>query len=121
MKPMKNKDPKTTLAILHTFNRRTGLLMLLGFLALMCAISVVYVKDFYRQRFIELNTIKSQNDALETVWSQLLLEETTWASHERIATLANAKLNMHTPELGEIKMLSEAQVKLQSQNNSHPS
>ena len=78
----------------------------LAAIVFIAALGTVYVKDLYRHRFIQLEKIKSQQEQLQTQWSQLLLEEGTWAAHARILQMAKENLHMHQPTNAQIQMLT---------------
>lgn len=73
-----------------------GLMSLIAAL-LISAFSVIYVSDLNRQAFSELSTLQHSRNHLYTQWGQLLLEENTWASPERIETVAKQDLGMIIP------------------------
>ena len=81
-------------------------MLFLALIVFISALGLVYVKDHYRHRFIQLEKIKNQQERLQTEWSQLLLEESTWAAHARILEMAKDDLHMHQPTDEQIRMLS---------------
>lgn len=78
---------------------RTHGLVVLGLIVFIfiSALVVVYVKHDYRSEFIALQKAKQAHQALLTQWDQLLLEETTWSSYERIERVATEQLDMVFP------------------------
>jgi cell division protein FtsL len=66
-------------------------------LVVVSALSVVYSTYKSRQLFSEFQQQKRQAMRLEEQWGRLLLERSTWASHERIDRLAKSKLKMIVP------------------------
>ena len=64
---------------------------------LMSAISVVTVRHEARTRFIELQKLVKQRDALIVEWGQLQIEQSTFATHARIDRLAREKLKLKQP------------------------
>jgi cell division protein FtsL len=62
------------------------------------ALGVIYSSYKSRQLFADLQRQNKETVRLEEEWGQLLLEQSTWASHERIEGLAKSQLNMVGPE-----------------------
>lgn len=87
-------------------------LQMLGVILLMLAVSasalsVIYVKALQRNLYSELQASQQERDSLKTEWSQLLLEENTWAAPVRIQTLAQQGLGMEIPQSKSIVLLTE--------------
>ena len=78
-------------------SREILLILCLGVLVLLSAISVVYVKDLNRRLFITKQTLQHQHEQYLTDWSQLLLEQSAWSNQARIQQVAQQKLNMRLP------------------------
>jgi cell division protein FtsL len=66
-------------------------------LALITAFSIVFVKTHNRYLFSEVETARKTRDSLQVQWSQLLLEQSTWATQARIQRIATSELQMVTP------------------------
>ncbi|MGB6977546.1 MAG: cell division protein FtsL [Gammaproteobacteria bacterium] len=81
--------------------------MLLAIVALISALSVVYVKDLSRRMFIEYQTLEDTQSELNADWSKLLLEQSAWSTHARVQTIAEQRLNMEIPMPGHVVMLRE--------------
>ncbi|HEX9811871.1 MAG TPA: cell division protein FtsL [Burkholderiales bacterium] len=64
---------------------------------LVVAMLVVALRHESRLLFAQLQTLRSERDALNTEWGQLLLEEGTWSEHRRIEQMARTRLDMHIP------------------------
>ena len=73
-------------------------ILLLGLIILVTAFSVVFVRDMNRQMMSQLQALESTQNGLHNEWSQLLLEDSTWASQARIEQVATQKLNMVMPK-----------------------
>ncbi|XZG70606.1 cell division protein FtsL [Chitinibacteraceae bacterium HSL-7] len=71
-------------------------LFLLVLLAL-CAMSVITSSHKARKLYAELQTEVSEARKLDVRWTQLQLEQSTWAMHSRIEGEATAKLEMQLP------------------------
>ena len=78
----------TKQAIKDLLNPTSFLVSLLILLNLISAITVIFVKNQYRNLFIELQQIKAQEQKLNTQHSQLLLEYSTWKSQDRVTLIA---------------------------------
>ena len=62
------------------------------------AIGVVQLKHENRLRFVELQQLQAQRDALNVEWGQLLLEEGAWSQHRRVEQMARTRLGMSVPD-----------------------
>jgi len=69
------------------------------------AIGVIYSKHTARQLFAELQILQQRRDELHAEWTQLLLEQGTWATNARVERFARERLNMWMPPTGEIEVL----------------
>jgi cell division protein FtsL len=74
---------------------RLNLILLLIVVA--CAISVVTSSHRARKLFTELEREQAHMRDLDVEWGQLQLEQSTWASHARIESVAREKLRMKSP------------------------
>lgn len=72
----------------------------LWFLAalMVSAVAVVQLKHENRLRFVELQQLQAQRDALNVEWGQLLLEEGAWSQHRRVEQIARTRLGMSVPD-----------------------
>ena len=78
------------------------LIMILLIITFVSAISVVYVKHYNRKLFVEVQQLEKQRDDMEIEWGKLQLEQNTWATHNRIERIAKEKLQMITPDAGNV-------------------
>jgi len=62
------------------------------------ALGVVYSQHETRKLFVELQALQHQQDDMDVEWDRLQLEQSTWAVHNRIESIAREKLGMHTPD-----------------------
>ncbi len=69
------------------------------------ATGVVYAKYASRKHFVELESLRSQRDAVDVEWGRLQLEQSTWATHGRVERIAREKLNMRIPLVEEVKVI----------------
>ena len=86
-------------------NQRMRVLIMVTFLFSMLlgsAILLIYSKHQSRKLFVELQPLNYQVDALNTEWSQLQLEQSTWSGHGRIERIARNRLSMVMPKAGDV-------------------
>lgn len=82
-----------------------GLTCGLLLLAVISAVSVIYSTYQSRQLFNQVQQLQRKEWALEEDWERLLLEQSTWASHERVSKIAESRLGMITPDPATIKVV----------------
>lgn len=58
---------------------------------------VIETRHNSRLLFAELQSVRSERDALNVEWGQLLLEEGTWSEHRRVEAMARTRLEMSIP------------------------
>ncbi len=80
---------------------------LLSGLVFASAIGVVYYKHQSRQLFTKLQNLQQDIESLQVEWSQLLLEQGTWAADARVEHVARERLQMHLPEPREVVVIKE--------------
>jgi cell division protein FtsL len=85
---------------------RLALNLVLAAALLASAVATVYVQHHRRMQFVELRKLERERDRLQVEWGQLKLEQSTWATHERIERLALEKLDMHMPPAADIVLVS---------------
>lgn len=73
-------------------------LVCLSILIFMSSMGVIYSKHISRQLFAQLQSLQNKRDELHVEWSQLLLEQGTWATDVRVERVAREHLNMVVPE-----------------------
>ena len=81
------------------------LLVLLLMAVMVTSLGVVYTQHTSRQLFVEMQSLREQQDQLFTQFGQLQLEQGTWSTHGRIERIASEKLNMHIPRIGDVEMV----------------
>ena len=81
------------------------LVILLTFVVIVSAISVVYATHLNRQDFAELQKLLKHKDELNIEWGQLQLEESTFAASSEIEKRARNDLKMRQPKADEIVMI----------------
>ena len=83
-------------------SKRVLVLVLAVFIA---AMLVVEMRHRNRLRFVELQALQGERDALDTEWGQLLLEQGAWSEHRRVEDLARAQLGMLTPRTEQVTVI----------------
>ena len=73
------------------------LLTVLMLAVVACGVSTVYLKHESRRLFVELRGLQKLEDQMQIEWGQLQLEQSTWATHDRIRTVAGDALNLYMP------------------------
>ena len=72
--------------------------LLLLALVIACALGVITSQHQARKRFHELENEQAAAQKLGEEWTQLTLEQSTWATHKRIEGLASKSLGMRLPD-----------------------
>jgi cell division protein FtsL len=72
---------------------------------LISAIQVVLAQHNSRKYFVEIQDLEKQEDELNEVWGKLQLEQSTWATDDRVEELARSKLAMVEPELESLVLI----------------
>ena len=75
---------------------RLNLVLLVAVIA--CALGVITSQHQARKRFIELETEQAGAKKLAEEWTQLQLEQSTWATHKRVEAVAAKSLGMRLPD-----------------------
>jgi cell division protein FtsL len=75
---------------------RVNLLLLLIVVA--CALGVITAQHQSRKLFAELEAEQAGARKLATEWTQLQLEQGTWATNTRVEQVAKKRLGMRTPD-----------------------
>ncbi len=70
-------------------------------MVVMSALGVSYSVHQARRLTDESQRLQQRQTRLETQWSQLLLEHSTWGSYARVKRLAREKLGMKLPKTNE--------------------
>ena len=78
--------------------KKSYIILFLLIFTIISGLEVVYVKHKTRMLHIQLQTKYVNCSNLNTEWSKLLLEKSTWLSDFRVEQLAKNKLNMINPE-----------------------
>ncbi len=84
---------------------RLAAVLLLGGLCVVSALAVVHTTHASRKLFVEILSLQQVQDRLDVEWGQLLLEQSTWATHGRLEHIASSRLGMHLPPADSIVIL----------------
>ena len=84
---------------------RSGLIVLLALMVVASALAVVYAKFESRVLFTELQQLNKVQDRMDVEWSQLQLEQSTWAAHGRVERTARKQLGMVLPEPAQVVVI----------------
>lgn len=71
------------------------------------AIQVVRSQHESRKLFAEIQELQKTNDDLNEEWGRLQLEQSTWATDDRIETVAHSELGMHDPDTDSQVLLAQ--------------
>jgi len=82
-----------------------GVLFLLALAVFVSAIKVVALQHQSRSLFVEVQQLEKKRDQLNEEWSRLQLEQSTWATHDRIEDVARTKMGMYSPDMTSIVLL----------------
>jgi cell division protein FtsL len=66
------------------------------------ALAVIDARHENRVQFAQLQQLRHQRDQINIEWGQLLLEQSTWATHARVEQIATQKLDMEMPKHPEV-------------------
>ena len=67
-------------------------------LVVACALGVVTSQHQARKLFIDLESEQGVAKKLGEEWTQLTIEQGTWATHKRVEALASRSLGMRLPD-----------------------
>ena len=70
-----------------------------------CALALVTSQNQARKLYVQLEKEQALAKHLEVEWGQLQLEQSTWAMHARIESIATRQLNMRVPAPSRIQVV----------------
>jgi len=76
----------------------TRVSLLLLALVIACALGVITAQHQARKAFVELESEQAATKKLAEEWTQLQLEQGTWATHKRVEAVAARQLGMRLPD-----------------------
>lgn len=80
--------------------------LLLAGVLFLSSVALVYMQHRHRALYVELQALERQRDALNVEWGKLQLEQSTWATHDRIESLARKKLELAVPPMNEVVLVT---------------
>lgn len=69
------------------------------------AIEVVVAQHQVRKLFVEIQGLQQVRDELNEEWGRLQLEQSTWATDDRVESLARMQLGMTEPNMNSLILL----------------
>jgi cell division protein FtsL len=81
--------------------------VLLLALVVACALGVVTSQHHARKLFNDLENEQATTKKLGEEWTQLTIEQGTWATHKRVEALASRSLGMRQPDPGTTVVLGQ--------------
>ena len=87
-------------------NRGVFIICSLLALVVVSGVGTVYVKHISRSLFVELQSLEHQQDELQIEWGKLELEQSTWATHDRITHVAGEQLDLFMPPGDSIEVVN---------------
>jgi len=80
-------------------------ILVLLFLVLLTAVTLIYLKDLNRRLFIDYQSKSLQTELLQTDNNRLLLEQSAWANQARVQLIAEQRLGMQIPATKDVVMI----------------
>lgn len=80
---------------------------ILAIITFISAIEVVIARHETRKLFVEIQELERNRDMLNEEWGRLQLEQSTWATDNRIESLARSELGMKTPDMKSIILIKQ--------------
>jgi len=81
--------------------------IVLSILVMISAVSVVYSRHEGRKLFVELQKQQELRDSMNIEWGKLQIEQSTWATHSRVASKAITKLGMVVPKIEDVRIIKK--------------
>ncbi len=69
------------------------------------AIEVVLAQHNARKLFVEIQELEQGQDELNEEWGKLQLEQSTWATDDRVEELARTRLEMREPGVNSLVLI----------------
>jgi len=92
-------------AVLVSSTRSWLLVMVALGLVMFSSVGVIFCSYDTRRLVASHQRLQQENNALQVEWGQLLLEQSTWGSYNRVERLAGSKLKMRVPAPNEVVMV----------------
>ncbi len=71
------------------------------------AVEVVIARHETRKLFVEIQALEKDRDQLNEEWGRLQLEQSTWATDDRIESFARTRLGMKKPDEKSMVLLAK--------------
>jgi cell division protein FtsL len=84
-----------------------GIAVALAFAVVGSGLWLIRTQHEARQLFVELEALNREQDRSTVDWGRLQLEQSTWATHARIESLARERLNLAAPTEQQIVVVTE--------------
>jgi len=97
----------SNLNINKNFNKKIRWGLVLGLILFLEALGVVCQKMHARELNIKYYQLIAAQEALNTEWSQLLIEQQTWGSSVYIEQAAQDYLNMNFPKAQDVRIVDQ--------------
>ena len=69
------------------------------------AVAIIETSHQCRQYYARLQSLESRQWNMQEQWGRLLLEQSTWAAHNRVEKLARRELGMRLPQADELRVV----------------
>lgn len=86
-------------------NKQWLVIAALTLAVLVSSVGVIEAKHESRKRFVALQALEKERNQMNIEWGRLQLEQGTWATHSRIESIANKRLQMVMPETESIVII----------------
>jgi cell division protein FtsL len=73
---------------------------------ILCALGVITAQHRARKLFIDLEAGQAYAKRLDEEFTQLQLEQGTWATHKRVEAMASRSLGMRLPQPGATRVIT---------------
>ena len=81
--------------------------LILTTMVFVSAVEVVYARHQTRKLFVEIQDLEKERNILNEEWGRLQLEQSTWATDDRVESIARGELQMKPPEMKEIILIRQ--------------
>ncbi len=75
-------------------------------LVLVSAFAVIHSTHACRELYAQLQELEARQWYLQEDYGRLVLEESTWASHQRVENVARGELGMTAPDLANYRLVT---------------
>jgi cell division protein FtsL len=69
------------------------------------SVQMIYARHKAREVFVRLEQLNAERDSLDMEWGRLQLEQSYWSSHAFVERVANTKLQMTLPQMGDVRIV----------------